>query len=240
MEGFFPILVDVKGKSCAVIGGGKVAERRIASLLQAGAAVKVISPEFNPAIAGWIRQGAVKGIQREYRPADIEDAFLVIAATDSAAVNDQVCADAREKGLLVNRAERPETGNFIVPSVVRRGKLVIAVSTLGASPSVAAQIRREIEASIKPEYETVLDFLSEFRLKVQELVKDTAERQNLFRTVLKLDLIEKVRAGTFEEWKSQVMKRLTDDPDGFGRQWEQLEELEQLENGGGQSCETSL
>lgn len=232
MDGLFPILVDLKGRPCAVIGGGKVAERRIASLLEAGAAVRVVSPVFTPAIAEWIRQGTVCGIQREYDPADIDDAFLVIAATDNSAVNDRVCADARERGRLVNMAERSETGDFIVPSVVRRGKLVIAVSTLGASPSVAARIRREIEASIKPEYETYLDFLSEFRLKVQELVKDTKQRQHLFRAVLQLDLLEKIRTGIFEEWKLQVMKRLTEDPEGFGQQFEHLE---QLDSGGGQS-----
>jgi precorrin-2 dehydrogenase / sirohydrochlorin ferrochelatase len=134
---------------------------------------------------------------------------LVVAATDSTGVNDEICRIAVQDGRLLNMAEHPEQGDFIVPSVVRRGKLVIAVSTQGASPTVAAAIRRQIETSFGEEYEVYLDFLSEFRLKVQQLVKDTKMRQEWFRAVLQEDLLDKIRSGEFEVWKSQVLEQLS-------------------------------
>lgn len=208
MEGYFPILLKLEDKRCLVVGGGQVAERRIGSLLEARAEVKVVSPKLTPKIRQWAEQGLVVVEERSYRAEDQDGAYLVIAATNSPEVNDAVWEQARAAGRLVNMAERPERGDFIVPSVVRRGKLVIAVSTLGASPSVAASIRRRIESSFGEEYELYLDFLGEFRLKVQELVKDTNVRQEWFRAVLQTDLPELIRRGEFEAWKQRVLDEL--------------------------------
>ncbi|MDF2927613.1 MAG: bifunctional precorrin-2 dehydrogenase/sirohydrochlorin ferrochelatase [Paenibacillaceae bacterium] len=215
LEGYFPILLKLENKPCFVAGGGLVAERRIASLLEAKAKVKVVSPAFTDAILQWADEGLIEAIVRLYEPEDQDGAYLVIAATNSAEVNERIRARAAASGQLVNMAERPERGDFIVPSVVRRGKLVIAVSTLGASPIVAASIRREIEASFGEEYEIYLDFLSEFRLKVQELVKDTKVRQECFRTLLQADLLGMIRSGRFEGWKRQVLEELHANPAAF-------------------------
>ncbi|WP_438444357.1 precorrin-2 dehydrogenase/sirohydrochlorin ferrochelatase family protein [Gorillibacterium sp. sgz5001074] len=208
MEGYFPILLKVQDKSCLVVGGGPVAERRIASLLDAKAKVKVVSPRLTEPIWAWVREGRIEAEERPYEPSDQDGMYLVVAATDSTPVNDEVCRAAARANRLINMAEHPERGDFIVPSVVRRGKLVIAVSTQGASPSVAAAIRRQIETSFGQEYEIYLDFLSEFRLKVQDLVKDTKMRQEWFRAVLQEDLLDKIRRGQFEGWRSQVMECL--------------------------------
>lgn len=216
VEGYFPILLQVQGEPCLVVGGGRVAERRIASLLEAGARVTAVSPAFTEAVRQWADEGRLTAIERRYEPGDQEGMRLVIAATDSAETNDAVCRLARKEGRLVNRAERPEQGDFIVPSVIRRGRLVVAISTQGASPAAAAAIRRQIESAIGDEYEEYLDFLHEFRLKVQELVKDTNQRQAWFREVLRHDLPAKIRSGEFESWKRQVMERLLQDPETFG------------------------
>lgn len=215
MEGYFPILVDVKGKLCLVVGGGQVAERRIASLLEAKARVAVVSPTFSERIAGWLQEGKIEGRQRSYETGDNEGAFLVVAATDSAEVNDRICGDAMRAGQLINMCERPERGNFIVPSTVRRGRLVISVSTSGASPTVAAAIRRQIEAEFGDEYEIYLDFLSEFRLKVQELVKDTNQRHEWLRAVLRMNVLDKIRSGEFDAWKRELLRSLREEPDAL-------------------------
>lgn len=215
MEGYFPILLKLENKVCLVVGGGQVAERRIASLLEAKAKVKVVSPTLTETLRRWADEGRIEAVERNYEPADQSNVYMVVAATDSGDVNDEVCRRAAADGRLVNMAERPELGDFIVPSVVRRGKLVIAVSTLGASPSVAASIRRQIETSFGEEYEVYLDFLSEFRLKVQELVKDTKQRQEWFRAVLQADLLDRIRRGEFESWKRQVLERLRENPETF-------------------------
>lgn len=229
LEGYFPIMLKMQGKSCLVVGGGAVAERRIASLLEAKAKVKVVSPTFTDTIKQWVVEGQIEAIERPYADEDQLGAYLVIAATDNRQVNDAVNRLAAAEGRLANMAERPELGDFIVPSVVRRGKLVIAVSTMGASPSVAASIRRKIEHSFGEEYEVYLDFLSEFRLKVQQLVKDTKQRQEWFRAVLAVDILDKIRQGEFDSWKLHVMERLSRDPETFS--------IGQI---GGETCAESL
>jgi len=215
MEGYFPVLLKVEGKSCLVVGGGQVAERRVASLLDAKAWVTVVSPRVCEGLLELEKEGRITVKRKVYEDGDEKGAFLVIAATDSEGTNGEVCHNALEKGSLVNMAERPELGNFIVPSVVRRGKLVIAVSTLGASPSVAISVRKKLEADFGEEYEIYLDFLSEFRLKVQELVKDTKQRHEWFREIMKLDLLGKIRSGEFEAWKREVLEGLSRSPATF-------------------------
>lgn len=229
LEGYFPILLKLEDRLCLVVGGGFVAERRIAALLEAKAKVKVVSPRLTDAIARWAEQGLIVAEQRPYEPADQAGAYLVVAATDSVEVNDAVWQLAQKSNQLINMAERSERGDFIVPSVVRRGKLVIAVSTLGASPSVAASIRRQLERSFGQEYEVYLDFLSEFRLKVQELVKDTKVRQEWFRAVLQADLLGMIHKGEFEAWKRRMLEELETHPQTCS-----------VRKSGGEACAESL
>lgn len=208
MEGYFPVLLRLESKPCLVVGGGSVAERRIASLLEAKAKVKVVSPTITETIQQWAGEGRIEAVRRPYLPEDQTGMYLVIAATDQSSVNDEVLELAQRNNRAVNMAERPELGDFIVPSVVRRGKLVIAVSTLGASPSVAASVRRQIEACFGEEYETYLDFLSDFRQRTQEQVQDTRTRQELYRSVLQENVLEKIKNGEFEEWKNRILSQM--------------------------------
>jgi precorrin-2 dehydrogenase/sirohydrochlorin ferrochelatase len=207
---YYPMMVDLSGRRCAVVGGGAVAERKIASLLDAGASAVVISPAFTTHIEQWISENRLEGIAREYVSSDADNAFLLIAATDDEQVNRRVHADAAARGLWVNVVDKPEWSSFIVPAVVRRGKLTIAVSTSGASPSAAAAIRNEIASQYGEEYEIYLDFLSEFRLKVKEIVKDTKHRQGIFRQLSQLDILGMIRNGQFDEFHRRMMKRLAD------------------------------
>jgi precorrin-2 dehydrogenase/sirohydrochlorin ferrochelatase len=196
---YFPIWVNLNNKSCVVVGGGQVAERRIASLLAANAQVIVVSPEVTPTIAEWIAEGRLDGLKKYYASGDCLGMFLIIAATNSAEVNAQVYCDALEQGQLINRVDSPERSNFIVPAVVRRGKLAIAVSTSGASPALAAQIRQKLEQEYGWEYEIYLDFLAELRWLAQERIVDPVERRTVLKKALQLNLLKAIRDGAFQK-----------------------------------------
>jgi siroheme synthase-like protein len=138
---FYPIFLDVSGRRAVVIGGGKVAFRKAAALLDAGAGVTVIAPEFDEGL----RTLRVERIEREYREGDLEGAHLAFAATNQRAVNASVAREAKALGIAVNVADSPSECDFIVPARVRRGYVNIAISTSGTNPSLAANIRRAVE-----------------------------------------------------------------------------------------------
>jgi precorrin-2 dehydrogenase/sirohydrochlorin ferrochelatase len=146
-----------------VVGAGRIAEGKIASLLDAGARVRVVAPHATPAIATWARNRRVIWIERSFEPADLDGAFLVIAATNSSKVHRLVFREARRRGVLCNVVDEPARCDFYYPAVVRRGDLQIAVSTAGRSPALAQRLRRELEAQYGPEYAAWLDHLGRSR-----------------------------------------------------------------------------
>jgi len=138
----YPLFLELTGQRVIVVGGGKVATRKARSLVAAGACITVISPVVTAAIQ---RMKNAHWLRRRYRAGDLRGACLVVAATDDLDVNRQVCAEAKRRRLLANCAAPPEAGNFIVPSVVRRGLITIAISTGGASPALAKATRKKLE-----------------------------------------------------------------------------------------------
>ncbi|MGC8833742.1 MAG: precorrin-2 dehydrogenase/sirohydrochlorin ferrochelatase family protein, partial [Armatimonadota bacterium] len=131
MESYYPVFLDLRGKRVLVVGGGQVALRKVKSLLECGAEVLVVAPEAVPDLQQMARDGRIRLVSREYTEVDLEGASLVISATDSRDVNQRVSADAQARGVFVNVVDDPELCSFIVPSVMRRGELVVAVSTGG-------------------------------------------------------------------------------------------------------------
>lgn len=142
-----------------VVGGGKVADRKARGLLRAGALVRVVSPELEPGLAGL----EVEVKRRPYEAGDLAEAALAFAATDSREVNAAVASEAKERGIPVNVADRPSEGDFALPSTLRRGGLQVAVSTGGASPTLAREIRQELEAMFGPEWAGVVEELEQAR-----------------------------------------------------------------------------
>ena len=147
----YPLFLNLTDQPVIVIGGGVVAKRKIRSLLAAGAHVTVISPYATRL------PKSVRWLHRRYQRGDLRDARLVVAATDDQTVNEQVCAEAKRRKLLVNCVAPPSAGNFIVPAVARRGRLTIAVSTGGASPALAKQLRRDLERLLRKDYPQLRD-----------------------------------------------------------------------------------
>jgi precorrin-2 dehydrogenase/sirohydrochlorin ferrochelatase len=189
-------MMNLSGKHCLVVGGGRVAERRAASLWEAGAVVTIIAPEATGRLQALQADGSIRWLARPYCKGDVrEDGgfVLVMAATDNSEVNELVREDALQAGVLYNAADDPTGGDFIVPAVLRRGSLTIAVTTGGDSPALAARIRHELEETYGAEYEAYIEFLGEARRRLRERLDDTELRQALLRHIAEWDLIPLIR-----------------------------------------------
>lgn len=182
---YYPVFLNLKGKNAVVIGGGKVAERKVLTLLKAGAIVKVISPDVTDNLNRLKKKGLLTHLKRHFRDGDIKDAFIVIAGTSSVRINTKIAQDARrlrKSSLpLINIVDNPSDGNFIAPSVVKRGPLTIAISTQGCSPAVAKTVRKELEKLYGTEFTHYLRFLEQIRKKALKKIKDTRQRAVLFK-----------------------------------------------------------
>lgn len=167
-----------------MIGGGAIATRKIAGLLDAGASgVTVIAPQLSAQIETWVTQDKVKAVRRAYAPGDLANARLVIAATNDAQVNEQVWREAIERGILVNVVDDPPHCNFHVPAIVRRGNLAVAISSGGASPALSKHLRREIENVVGDEYAQLSALLADLRPLVQASVPQK-QREELWLALI--------------------------------------------------------
>jgi precorrin-2 dehydrogenase/sirohydrochlorin ferrochelatase len=155
----YPIFLDISGRRCVVVGGGEVANRKARKLLQARARVVVVSPE----VGAELESVAIEVHRRPYRDGDLEGAYLAFAATDSREVNAAVAREAEERGVPVNVADKPSDGDFALPSTLRRGRLQVAVSTGGASPTLARRIKDELEEVFGPEWAGIVEELDRNR-----------------------------------------------------------------------------
>lgn len=204
MTNLYPVYMKIANLLCLVVGGGKVAERKIGSLLEAGAQVRVVSPYVTPMIIDWAQQGKLELLEREYQSSDINGAYLVFATTNNEKVNRLVAEDSRNKNLIVNVADAPEDSSFFVPSVIRRGKLTIAVSTNGASPLLAAKIRRQLELQFGPEYNEFLDILTDIRHEVLANVDDIEKRKKIFRDLVDSDILDLLKQKEYNQVKERI------------------------------------
>jgi siroheme synthase-like protein len=159
----FPIFVKLQGRLVVVVGGGSVAEGKIAGLLAAGARVRVISPVITPAFAEWVRDRKIDWLLKVFEPGDLRGAYLAIAATSAPGVNDAVFQESEARGIFCNAVDDIEHCHFYYGAVVQRGDLQIAISTNGKSPALAQRLRQELEAQFGPEYEVWLEWLGAAR-----------------------------------------------------------------------------
>ena len=189
----YPIVLKLFGRRALVVGGGEVALRKARVLADAGARVRVVAPKL---VAGFTEDGRFECLAARYEKRHLEGARVAVAATDDEAVNRQVARDARAAGALVNVVDRPELCDFIVPAQVRRGDLVVAVSTGGAAPALAKRLRERLEKEFGPEYATYLAVLREVRedLKKRNIPADL--RRRIFERLTEDDLLAAARQGT--------------------------------------------
>ena len=163
MSAYYPVFLDLTDRPVLVVGGGPVAEGKVEGLLAAGANVTVVSPTVTPRLAGWVAAGQIEYLPRPYQDGDVAGRRLALVATDDPAVSGAVAAEGRELGVWVNAADEPARCEFILPAVIRRGRLVVAVSTGGASPAAARAIREELEAYLTEDHATLVEMAAEAR-----------------------------------------------------------------------------
>lgn len=163
MKTYTICLIGLQSQQAVVIGGGNVAARKVEGLLAADAQVRVISPALSPELELLDDTGRIICLRRAYQEGDLQDAYLVIAATDDTSVNHAVWREATKLGCLINVVDDPQHSTFILPAVVQHGDLTIAISTGGGSPALARRLRERIETFIGPEYGILTDVLAELR-----------------------------------------------------------------------------
>ena len=210
---YYPVFLDLRGKTAIVVGGGEVALRKIESLLLAGAVVRVVAPEIHPGIEGLERRGVLQVEPRPYRAGDLDGAILAIAATSSADVNLFVSEEASRKGILVNVVDAPDLSGFIVPSVIRRGDLTVAISTGGLSSALARRIREKLEETLVPEYGAFLRLLGSLRREVRQELPLPRQREAFWTEVVNSDAFEVYRRSGEDAAKGridEIMLRIRD------------------------------
>jgi len=192
---YLPISLDIRGQKCLVVGGGMVAQRKVETLVAHGGTVTVVSPQLTAGLQELVRAGKINYVPRSYQATDLQNVYLVVAATADAVLNQHVAAAARAQGKLVNVVDAPQHSNFIMPATLRRGALAISVSTDGRSPLLAQRLREELEQLYGPEYAHCLEVLGAIRQQVLREVPQPTARREIFHRLLDTPLLAALLAG---------------------------------------------
>jgi precorrin-2 dehydrogenase / sirohydrochlorin ferrochelatase len=205
---YYPVYLDISKKRCVVVGGGDVAARKILRLLECGAVVTVVSRELTTTLINMVAQGKLIQVDDNYDEQYLAGAFLVIGATDREEVNDRIAADCRARGVMVNIVDDPGRCDFILPSLVNRGSLSIAVSTDGKSPALARKLREELSVQFGPEYEGYLELLGWLREAIIAAGRPADDNRDIFTALVNSPLHGHINAGRWQE-AEQIIRALT-------------------------------
>lgn len=186
----FPMFLKLEGRSCLVVGAGKIGESKIRSLLAAHATVRVVAPWATPVVSAWERAGVLQWDAREFEAGDLDSTFLVVAATSSVEVNDFVYREAQRSQILCNVVDDPERCDFYYPAVVHRGDLQVAISTAGKSPALAQRLRRELEAQLAPVYAGWIEELGRIRKQLFGSTLNPERRRKLLHELASRESFE--------------------------------------------------
>ena len=194
----YPIELKLAGRGALVVGGGQVAARKVAGLVEAGARVRVVGLDFCPEL---LERQDVTREKRPYGPECLAGVSLVLACTDARGVNAAVAADARARGIWCNVADEPEEGDFFVPAVLRRGELTVAVGTGGAAPGAAAALRDQLASHLTPEWGILVEELGRARRILKERVPDAGLRRQILETLCSECSITLLAVRDREAWR---------------------------------------
>lgn len=198
MSKYYPITLHLKGKKVVVVGGGVVATRKVRTLLGIQAEITVISPVITSEMTKWVNSEQICWMEKPFAAEDVSDGFLIIAATNSKEVNEEVY-QAINSYQLFNRVDRPDQSNFSVPSSFRRGKLMVSVSTSGASPGLSRKISHEISNNYDHSYEEYVEFLDNCRARVLSEIEGAEVRRHIFKELLDSSYLYLTRSHSLEE-----------------------------------------
>jgi precorrin-2 dehydrogenase / sirohydrochlorin ferrochelatase len=204
--GYYPVFLEMKDRRCVVIGGGAVAERKVEGLVAVGANVTVISPAMTDGLRELLERGAIRHVAREYQAGDGAGYDLVFVATDNSEINAVVSSEARSLRIWVNSADDPDHCDFILPAVIRRGDLAVAVSTSGVSPAVARAIREELDEYFTADYARFVEIAGEVRRKLRE--KSVCPDAGAWNRALKGDFRRLIKEGRPERARELLLETL--------------------------------
>ena len=208
MSDYYPVYLNLKGRPCVILGGGRVAEGKISRLREAGATITVISPQVTPVIRTAAQEGQLKWCEREYQDGDLEQAFLAIAATNVRSVNREIFQEAERQNVLLNVVDDAPLCTFIAPSIVERGPVTLAISTGGASPALARKLRESLTHDPVLDWADLAGVMSQVRnqVKKQGAVVDPQRWQ----CCLSSQLLDLARSGREEQAGAKLLSDLLD------------------------------
>lgn len=195
MNTYYPVYIQLQGQPCVVIGGGTIAEGKVDGLLAAQAHVTLVSPNVTLHLHDLAAQHRITYIAREYKPGDLNGAFLVICATDQAEINHQVWEEATAHRQLVNVVDDTARCNFIAPSILRKGDLTIAISTSGKAPALAVRLKERLQRELGPEYARFLELAGELREPLAQHVPDFETRKAVWYELVDSEILEHLARG---------------------------------------------
>ncbi len=211
---YYPVYLNLDGRLCVVVGGGPVAEGKVADLLEAGARVTVVSPVLTPRLAELTASGRIEHRARPYRRGDLAGALVAIGGTDDRSVNREIWEEARDAGVLLNLVDDPPRCGFIAPAVVRRGDLAIAVSTGGKAPTLAVRLRERIEELVGEEHARFLELAGDLRAPLARAHPCFEERRERWYRLVDSDILQLLRRGEEEPARSRMREILGVAPAG--------------------------
>lgn len=196
---YYPIYLDIEGRDVLIIGGGNVCARKAETMMNYGALVTVVSPELTEEIEGWAREGSLKIHRKMYDAGDLDGATIVIASTDHQSVNEQIAADCRARRIPVNVVDVTHLCEFIVPAIIEKDGIQIAISTGGKSPALARTLKEDLQRTIGPEYAEVNDLLGSLRYSAKAVLPTDIDRKRFFDAIIAKGVLEMIRDGRAHE-----------------------------------------
>jgi len=187
---FYPAFIDLENRPVLVVGGGIIAQRKVETLLEAGALVTVVSPQITEQLDAYGQSNRISVRQRGFIPSDVDGVSLVISATDDPTTQTEVASIAASKNVLVNTVDKPELCSFIVPAILRRGDITIAISTSGKSPSLAAELRARLDRVLTEEFARTANVLGAVRQEVHRQFAGSDDRKRVFDSIIGSGIIE--------------------------------------------------
>jgi len=208
-ETYYPLFADLRGRRCLVVGGGLIAQRKVAMLVSCGAAVSVVSPDVTRRLGAYARQGRIRHVARRFRPSDLRGVWLAFAATDDERINEAVSRHAARRRIFANVVDRKPLCSFIAPAIARRGNLVMAVSTGGGSPALAKKLRSDLARTLGADYARMLRLLKSLRATAKRRLATYRDRKRYFDQLVGGRVFELIRRGRTGAARREALALLT-------------------------------
>jgi precorrin-2 dehydrogenase/sirohydrochlorin ferrochelatase len=203
---YYPVFLDIAGRPAVIIGGGQVALRKVEGLLDAGAEVTVVSPTLHPGLEALVAAGRVRHVAREYSPGDLEGYLLAFVGTDDRSVNAAVAREGKQRGVWVNAVDDPANCDFIMPGIVRRGDIILAVSTSSGSPAMARKLREDLEQFLTEEYALMLGLAAQVRRELCD--RGVMVEPDVWNAALDAEVKRLLSQGHIDEAKQRLLRSL--------------------------------